>query len=174
MRDLRRIKIDTIIHYNMQCSGGIRLVPDKGCSPWDIQYLVWSDHGVQFMQRFDECKEYPAVSTKRYFLDLIVGNYLKIKRESIKPPQYIAMYEGKKQVFTQSVDHTCLWIFKINTGKHSITKTIDSFDLDKEYIDNKTKQRNINYYYNQRSVLKKLTAEIDKVVEKYNKEMKTD
>lgn len=68
IQELKNNKVDTIICYYIDCVGSdLRLASDT-CVAYNIKYLLWSNRGKHYIQRFDECKEYQSVNTSSLFL----------------------------------------------------------------------------------------------------------
>lgn len=161
IEQLQNKKIDTIVCYHVFCNGGMpRVVLPDSCIADNIVYLIWSENNKSFLQRFDECKSHNAGLINPHFIKLIRSNYVRIKKEKLKMPEYRIKVNGKFVTYSESVDHFCNTIFEIFTGKKILTKYLNHFDLDTKYDDD-NKHHNINYVRNQKSLLNKLKKIIE-------------
>lgn len=101
-------------------------------------------------------------------LKLIKLHFLSIKNESIKPVQYKQKIKDKFQTFSTWQDHSCYSAIDIYIGMKKVSKSIDDYCLDTQFINHfnnpKIKHNNINYAYNQHTYLKKLKDVIQKEI----------
>jgi hypothetical protein len=165
IKELKTRKIDTILNYCVYCNGRPpRFVVNDSCYAYDIKYLFWIDHGKCFMQRFDECKNHQEKQTKTSLRNLIHNRYKGLFEAQIKKPKYIKLIEGKKMSYTIVYDHSCYSIFQFIIGDNILKKEFDNFDLDSKY-DNK--HLNLNYDYNQKSILNTLRAIVENDIKNY-------
>jgi hypothetical protein len=164
IKDLHQNKIDTIICYYVNCIGSIHFHTPNNCKPYDVKYLIWRDKGLSFMQRFDECNNHEPIEINNQFLNVIQHNYFIIQKEQIKYPEYIFIANGKREINTTLIGHSCHTIFEIYTGNKTLRKDIDAFVLDTKLVDDKYLNR--NYTYNQKTILNKLKTTIEAEIKK--------
>jgi hypothetical protein len=150
--------ISKYISYYMECFGGARPYYPDSCVAYNKKYLVWKENGKSYRQRFDECRDYDRelISDKMY--NIVDVNYDQLKKDSIKYPQHYDSINGKKELLTSTVDHSCITNIKIYWGNKMLEKWIDGYVTDTKYIEGPydSKFLNINYKSNKRTYLYKL------------------
>ena len=167
IQELRNNKVDTIVCYYINCIGSrLRLASDS-CVAYDIKYLLWSDHGNHYIQRFDECKEYQSATASLLSFGLLKWHYSEIQRGGIKYPEYKIRVNGKLGIYHSFIDHSCHNIFEIHTNNKIVKKDIDDYALETKY--DEEKHLNRNFYLNKKSILNKLKLAIEHDVDMYNK-----
>ncbi len=145
---LIKIESDLVLDYHLSYGG--MLVPEieKDCSEIEPRYLFWISNGQYYKQKFTECKKYPEVEiNKSELLSTVLDNLKEIQQTEIKPVQ-------SENIVQIEVVHEDIWHFNIYTPKISFKKSISRFELETENID--AKEKNINYKFNQNSILNRL------------------
>jgi hypothetical protein len=173
INELHKNGIDTIICYYVDCVGSVHTVEgnDTSCHAFDVKYLLWSDKRKYLIQRFDECADHLPLIIKPTFFYFLKTNLTEIKAEQLKYPEYDIVEGGEKKTYSTSVDHSCHSTFEICIGKTRINKDIDAYALETKFVDDK--YLNKNFYANKKSVLNKLKVITERVVDDYNKKLKT-
>lgn len=147
--------IDTVLCSYVNCIGFISVFDDQAtCHTDTTKYIFWTIKNKSFIQKFDNCNQYKEILIDSSLFHLINNNLTKIKSSIIKHPEFIEIIKGKKSRFSTFIDHSCHYIYEIHLKNQLIKKEIDDFYLKTKYIDDKF--LNINYSYNQNSILKKL------------------
>jgi hypothetical protein len=163
IQELRNKKIDTIVCYYIDCIGALpRLEIPDSCTSSKTKYLLWRSNSKSFIQKFDECNVYKAISINSAFFSLLKHNY-----KQFKYPEFYEIVNGKKILSNIWQDHSCHTMFEIDIKGIILIKDIDAFALDTKYVDDK--YLNINYMQNQQSLLKKLKKIAEADVIAYNK-----
>lgn len=167
MSELKRDRTDTIISYYVDCVDYVHAMQPDSCSAFDIKYLLWGKNGKHYIQRFDECKEYPSAPTSLFFFKLLRSHYSEIQKAKLKYPKYKIRVNGKLGVYYTYIDHSCHNIFEIHTNDKILKKDIDDYALETKYDDEK--HLNWNFNSNQKSILNTLKIVVEHDVNIYNK-----
>jgi hypothetical protein len=134
---------------------------------YGIKYLLWSNHGKHYIQRFDECKEYQSATISSLFFSLLKSHYYEIQKDKIKYPEYRKRVNNKMGTYYSYIDHSCHNIFEIHTSNGILKKDIDDYALETKY--DEEKHLNRNFYSNRKSILNKLKKVVEHDVGVYNK-----
>jgi hypothetical protein len=170
IQELRKNNVDTIICYGVDCIGSLKPRRPDTCLAYDIKYLLWSDNGKHYMQRFDECKNYDMSDLSKNVFDLLKNGYSRVKSDELKYPEYTINEKGKLKTYTSIVDHSCHFMLEIYAKDNVLKKDIDAYALETKYIvDGYKKYKNRNYNANQQSILNRLKILIQQSINDYNK-----
>lgn len=165
---LKQRAVDTICVYKQYCIGclfqaskGSNLCAENYASL--PTYIFWKEKGKTFVTRKDICFDYstqllPSDSIWYFYFN----NQEKIKKESLKIPQYAEIVNGKKIIQTVKIDHSIFFHITVSTLAGSITKEINSFYLTRELGINEV--LNINYEYNNSTGLNNLHQIIQRII----------
>ncbi len=167
IQELRNDRVDTIICYYINCIGSEISIKNDSCVAYAIKYLLWSNHGNHYIQRFDECKEHGVSETSKTVFLLLKNNYSEIKIRKIKYPKFTFKENGKPKTYYSFIDHSCHNIFEIHAGNEILKKDIDDFALETKY--DEKKHVNKRFYSNKKSILNKLKILVEYDVSAYNK-----
>jgi hypothetical protein len=170
VKELQSQNIDTICIYKDYCVGCVYPLKDEvdrcACSIIYIPtYIFWINQGKTFLSKKDNCFDYSIIeidSTSLWKVFFKNKNY--IKKEKVKPFEYIVYKNNKKKVYGISIDHSIHRDFEIMINEDSFSMKFDEFDLQKK----SDEDVNINYEHNKNlkgkmlvDELKKLTCEIE-------------
>lgn len=160
---LRKMKVDTFLVYNIECVGSVYF---DSCNGFN-KYLFWRQSGKSFIEKVNVCLHYHAeqidVDDPLMFF---FNNRVRIVKEEIKTPVYTVQgRNGKSDKFSVFIDHTCFDELTITTGTVTIKKSVSEFNLNLKKFDNG--KMNINYKYNQGTVLKTLVDKADSCIKKF-------
>jgi hypothetical protein len=152
--EFKKKGISKYLYYYMQCSGEIltRYSPDS-CIAGGEKYLIWKEEDKSYKQRFDRCRDYEAQVVSNKIFDIIDRRYKDLKKDSIKYPQYYDMVNGKQELFTVHVDHSCVSFIRIYWGTEILEKRVDDFATNTKDLHGRV---NINYMLNRHTALYKL------------------
>ena len=160
---LNRINVKTIVIYYDRVVGEMPFDWDSvsytDTSQARVKYLFWIQDSNKYLLKFDIWNDYLKIKldTSR-FLDLLLKNLNKVRDESIKPIAFGDLYLA---TFTKTIS-----VIEIKTASIAIKKYIDHFDLETEYFNSTNK--NINYVYNQNTILKKLKDTFESEIKIYD------
>lgn len=137
-QNLRAKGIDTLCIYNEYCIGclfhpvnGSNLCAENFSSL--PTYIFWKDKGKTYVTRKDICFDYSTqIIATDSFWNYYFANKEKIKKEKLKPPQYIETVDGKKEVRSIEIEHSIFFRITFTTKKESVTKDINSFYFTRE------------------------------------------
>ena len=165
VQELANRKIDTICVYQKYCVGYIttwKNDEDK-CNAGGLfvsTYIIWLEKGQTFMTKKDNCFDYSTIIFRNEtFWDFYFTNKDTLAKEEIKIPEFVKIVKGKEQIYSSSIDHSCHQEIKVFVKQLQIEKDLDEYNFEKEI--GSAKNKNINYYYNINSFLKKLQTKIE-------------
>jgi len=145
---LIKIKSDLVVDFHLSLGGMFIPEIDEDCSENEPRYLFWISNKKFYKQKFSGCRKYPPVQIKNSdLLTTILNNLNEIHQAELKPVQ-------SDKIVQVEIDHQDIWYFNINTPNVSFSKSISLYELETKNIDDK--ETNINYEFNQSSILNKL------------------
>jgi hypothetical protein len=145
---LIKIKSDLVVDFHLSLGGMFIPEIDEDCSENEPRYLFWILNNKFYKQKFSECRKYPQVQIKNSdLLTTILNNLNEINKTELRPVQ-------SDKIVQVEIDHQDIWYFNINTPKISFDKTINLYELETKDINDE--ETNINYEFNQSSILNKL------------------
>lgn len=150
---LKKENIDTIVIFNEDCVGcKPKILLKENCVPENIKYLFWIKNGISYKQKFDGCTNFEEIKTNNpELMKTIVKNPQKIENSIIKKPEHKV---NKKETISLLVDHFAYYDFEFYFKNQKIDKRVIDYELETKMIDKK--MPNDNYYFNQKSILKKI------------------
>ena len=166
-------KIDTICVYQKYCVGyDMTWNNEKDrCNYGSLfvsTYIIWLDNGKTFMTKKDNCFDYSTIEFRnKTFWDFYFSNKDTLAKEILKMPQFIEVVEGKKQIYSPRIEHSCYKEIKVFLKELQIDKEIDEYYFEKEI--GLAKSKNINYEYNTNSYLKRFQTKIEETIAKETK-----
>ncbi len=162
VKSLKNQGVDSFLIYTLTCNGGI--IALDTCAYEQTQYLCWAKDKSYFIQRFDYCKSYKAISldtTNPLSFYLVYKN--QIDKEQIRMPTYVQSKKGNIiTTITTTVDHTCFYEMTFQIKSSKLIKRVSDYNLTFKTFDNGKK--NIYYNYNQHTKLKALTDQITNLI----------
>jgi len=165
IHQLQAKKIDTIVCYYVTTTWMIS-VKDDSCTAYETKYLLWTENNKNFIQKFTNCKSFQPITIDSRFFNLIRNNYLRIKKEEIKNPEYTYILKGKPQTIIQDASDIGYNVFEIYTAKEILRKSFADYYLNEKYLSGK--HLNKNYDYNQKTTLNKLSKIIERQIKSIN------
>jgi len=138
------------------------------CFSYDIKYLVWRTNGKLFMERFDECRVYPPTLIYQNPFYTPVKYYQKLLHEKIRVKAYYIYVNNKKNLVSQTTDHTCFSTFDFYIGNTFLHREVDLQDLER-FLDGK--HVNVNYVHNRNTIIVAVRQEMEQLVGLYNKKI---
>ncbi len=171
INELKANNIDTVCIYQDYCVGCSHVwrKEEDRCNYQGLfvsTYIFWIDKGQTFITKKDNCFDY---STDRISSDSLWTFFFlhkdTIEKEEIKIPQYVEVKDGKKEVYSSTIDHSYHQTIRIIVRQKTlIDKEIDDYYLTQHVGFNG--QENINYNYNINSYIKTLQLLIDRTIKK--------
>jgi len=168
IKELQLRNIDTICIYKDYYLGYDKFVNYQEDSITYIcfqpisSYILWIEQKKTFLKKIDNCFDYSIIRLDSISLWKIFFSYKNlIKKEKVKPFEYLVYKNKKKEIGVISIDHSRYLDFKFIIDKDTISMEFDEFDLQKH---NGSKYNNINYLYNQRLKSKKIIDELERLV----------
>jgi hypothetical protein len=169
VKGLQSQNIDTICIYKDYCVGCVYPINEESdrCyypSIYISTYILWIKQGKTFLTKKDNCFDYSTIKIDSTAMWKIFFKYkIRIKKEKVKPFEYIVYKNKKKEIYGISIDHSTHRDFEIIVSGNHTTMNFDDFDLQKSH----NGEININYEHNKNlkgqlivSELEKLTQEI--------------
>jgi len=175
-RQLQKSGIDTICVFEEYCIGCMFIAEngDNQCLQNILflpTYIFWKKDGKTMMTKKDICNDYSVQQTGfDSFWQFYLNNKEKIKKEELKPPQYVEMVNGRKKISTLQVDRGIYFRISFNIAGNNVTKVINNYFFTKEL--GEKEEHNINYEYNVQSVLNTLHENLLKTVKEESKRKK--
>ncbi|UAB80783.1 hypothetical protein INR76_11780 [Marixanthomonas sp. SCSIO 43207] len=162
-KTLKKQNIDTYFYVNKTCLGETRIIKmndGTNCftsGNFSEYYLFWQKNDTTYISKADNCG--PFIKLKlddttmfNFFLkhkDAIQNN--SVKKYEVANPENAPTQRTKV--------HPCSQEFSFTTAMGTFTQKFDEFDLT-----NDSKQKNLNYEYNQQLKLIELEAMIDQII----------
>ena len=167
VKELQVNHIDTICIYKNYCVGCIHIFDNETdkCNYSSIfipTYILWLNQGKIFLSKKDNCFDYSTIEIDSTSLWKIFFAYKnQIKKEKVKPFEYVICENHKKNVYFMSVDHSNHQDFKMIINNNIIGMNFDEFNLKKEHDGN----LNINYLHNLNLKGRKVIDELRQLVQ---------
>jgi len=167
VKELQANYIDTICIFRNYCVGCIHVFDNDNdkCNYSSIYiptYIIWLKQGRTFLTQKDNCFDYSTIEIDSIFLwNFFFKNQNYIKKEKVKPFEYITCENHKKKVYSVLIDHSKNQDFKMIINKRVLDMHFNEFDLKEEYDGS----ININYLYNQKLKSKKIVDELTQFVQ---------
>lgn len=166
VKELQTQNVDTICIYQDYCVGYI--YPSKNeddkcffSSIYMPTYILWISQAKTFLTKKDNCFDYSIIEIDSITVWKLFFKYKnQIKEEKVKPFEYLAFENNKKEKFFILRDHSCHRDFKTIVNGDTIGLKFDDFNLSKKF-DGCT---NINYKHNHSLKGKKIVDELRKLV----------
>jgi hypothetical protein len=176
VKELQLNNTDTICIYKNYCVGCVHIVENENdrCGYSSIYmptYILWLDQGKTFLTKKDNCFDYSIIEIDSISLWKTFFTYKnQIKKEKVKLFEYIVYENKRKKTYFIMRDHSDHQDFKMIVNGDTTALNFDEFDLEKE-CDGCI---NINFLHNHQLKGKKIIDELEKLVEKIEKEKLLD
>jgi hypothetical protein len=174
VKDLQLKGIDTICIYSDYLVGGVYVPEDMNdtCdySPFYLPvYIFWIERGKTFLSKKDNCFDYSVVNLdSASFWQYFVKNKNFIKKEKVKPFEYVFYENNNKEILSILKEHSHHQYFKIIINGNKTGLDLDEFALEEE----SDGEKNINFLHNQKLKSKQLIDKINKTVQIVESETK--
>jgi hypothetical protein len=169
IKELNKKGVDTFCIYQDYCVGCVYTWKTKEDKCWFTglfisTYIVWLDKGETFMTKKDNCFDYSTIKISNDSIwKFFFKNHAAIVRDEIKIPQHIEVKNGKKEIYSSSIDHSRHQDIRVIVRQDTL---IDK-DLDDYYFSKMIgfgEDKNINYEHNINTSLKEFQLVVARTI----------